>query len=69
MTNGTDSLAYELYKDSGRSTVYPSAPTGAASIAASNNAQAAANIYGTITAFQNVQAGSYSETITFTVEY
>jgi spore coat protein U-like protein len=67
-TDNTDSLAYQLYSDSGRSSEYPSASIGTPSTEASN-APRTADIYGTIAALQEAQPGSYSETITFTVEY
>jgi len=68
MTDGTDNLTYELYSDAGRSSVYPSASVGTPSSAASN-AVIQADIFGKIAALQNVQAGSYTESVTFTVEY
>lgn len=68
MTDGTDNLTYELYSDAGRSSVYPSSSAGTPDTAASN-AVIQADIYGTIGALQDVQAGSYAETVTFTVEW
>jgi len=68
MTDGTDNLTYELYSDAGRSSVYPSAGGSTPSTAA-NNGTITADIYGKITAQQDVEAGAYSETVTFTVEY
>jgi spore coat protein U-like protein len=68
MTDGTDSLTYELYSDSGRSSSYPSASPGISGNAASN-VPITADIYGTISALQDAQPGSYFETVTFTVEY
>lgn len=68
MTNGTDSLAYELYSDPARSNVYPDVSDGAPDTAASNG-PITKDIYGKIAALQNAGPGSYAETITFTVEY
>jgi spore coat protein U-like protein len=69
MTDGTDSLTYELYSDPGRTSVYPdSSATGTANTALSN-APATTEIYGTVFPFQDARPGSYAETVTFTVEY
>lgn len=68
MTDGTNNLNFELYSDSGRSSVYASTKTGGGATA-SNNSAVTSNIYGKVTAQQDVPAGSYSATLTATVEY
>jgi len=66
--SGPDSLTYELYEDAGRTSVFPSSSIGTPDTSASN-AVATKDIYGRIPAQQDVQAGSYSETVTATIEY
>lgn len=68
MTDGADTLSYELYSDSDRSAVYPNSSLGIPDTAA-DNTPVTKNIYGTIVAQQDAQPGTYTETITFTVEY
>jgi spore coat protein U-like protein len=68
MTDGTDNLTYALYTDVARTSVFPSSSVGTPDTSVSN-AVATKNIYGKITAQQDVQAGNYSETVTATIEY
>ncbi len=68
MSGGPDTLNYELYTDVARTTTFPSGSVGTPKIAPSN-APITEDIYGTITALQNVASGNYIETVTFTVEY
>lgn len=68
MTDGTDTLNYDLYQDISRATVWAAASPGTTGISA-NNAPNITNIYGRIPALQDVQAGAYSGTVTVTVEY
>ncbi len=68
MTDGTDTLNYDLYQDISRATVWAAASPGTTGISA-NNAPNTTNIYGRIPALQDVQAGAYSGTVTVTVEY
>lgn len=68
MTDGTDTLNYDLYQDLGRTTVWASASPGTTGTSA-NNAPNTTDIYGRIPALQDVQAGAYSGTVTVTVEY
>jgi spore coat protein U-like protein len=65
---GVETLDFELYSDAGRTTTYPSATEGITGNAA-NNAIITSNIYGRIAALQDVAVGSYSVTLTATVEY
>ena len=68
---GTPSyLTYEMYQDSGRTTVWGDA--GAALLtpaAAPSKAARNFTVYGRVTANQDVPAGSYSDTITATVNF
>jgi len=68
MTDGTDTLNFDLYQDIGRATVWAAASPGTTGISA-NNAPNTTNIYGRIPALQDVQAGAYSGTVTVTIEY
>lgn len=54
MTNGTDSLTYELYSNREMSSVYPETADGTAFTAASNT-PVTEDIYGTVAALQNAQ--------------
>jgi spore coat protein U-like protein len=68
MTDGVDTLSYELYQDAARTTVWPSGLPGVGGTSASN-APVTQGIYGRIPALQDVQAGIYSGTVTVTIEY
>lgn len=68
MTNGTDTLNFQLYQESGRTTAYPSVTPGVTGTAANNNT-ITSNLYGRIAALQNVGTGIYNGSVTFTVEY
>ena len=68
MTGGGDTIAFELYSDPGRTTLYAADNSGASEIAASINPMVR-GIYGRITPGQDVSAASYSATLVVTVEY
>jgi spore coat protein U-like protein len=68
MTDGTDSLSYDLYSDAGRTSTFPTDNSGAATNAPDNAAHTT-NVYGRIPAGQDVGVGSYTQTLTATVEY
>ena len=68
MTDGTDTLNFEMYRESGRTTAWPSASVGVTGTAASN-AVITLDIYGRITALQDVEAGTYNGTVVVTVQY
>ncbi len=68
MTDGTDLLNFQLYTDSGRLTAYPSTKEGGGTSAPSN-AEITTDIYGRIPNQQDVEVGSYTVTLTATVEY
>jgi len=68
MTDGTDTLNFEVYSEAGRSTVFPSA-SGTNNGTAADNNTITQNLYGRIAASQDVQVGSYSGSVTVTVEY
>lgn len=68
MISGTNLLSYQLYSDTGRTTVWgndatsdvPTTGTGAA---------VATTVYGSVTAGQNVPSGSYTDTVVATVSF
>lgn len=64
----TDYLTYELYQDTGHSTVWGNTSgTGVANTG--TGSQVAITVYGTVDAGQNVPAGSYSDTVVATVSF
>jgi spore coat protein U-like protein len=71
MTDGaTNYLTYELYQDSGRTTVWGNSGTGLFTPAAAPS-KAARNftVYGRVASNQDVPAGTYTDTITATVNF
>ena len=69
MTDGTDTLNYELYSDAGRTSAWGSTNPTAESYTSTSNAPSAKTIYGRISALQDVQAGNYADTVTITLEW
>jgi len=70
MTDGTDTLNFEMYTDAPGGTLWPSvSASGVVAGTAASNAQITVDIYGRITALQDVQAGTYNGTVVVTVEY
>ncbi len=68
MTDGTDTLNFEMYTDAGRTTTWASASPGTTGTAADNTA-ITENVYGRIASGQDVQVGTYNGSVTMTVEY
>jgi spore coat protein U-like protein len=69
MSDGTDTLNYELYSDAPGSTVWGSTqPTGVGYTSA-GNAVSTKTIYGRIPVLQDVPAGVYIGTVTVTLEF
>ena len=71
MTSGSNTLAYSLYTDSGRTTVWGDGSTGTSTIANTGTGTTQAfTIYGRVPAGQtSVPAGSYADTVSVTVTY
>lgn len=67
-TPGPTPLAYELYSDAGRTTVFPTTAGGAPSQSGNGSGQSI-TIYGRIASGQTVPAGSYSQTVTVNIDY
>jgi spore coat protein U-like protein len=71
MTDGSSNyLTYELYQDSGRSTVWGNSGAGLLSpVAAPSKAARNFTVYGRVTSNQDVPAGSYNDTVVATVNF
>jgi len=68
MTDGTDTMNFEIYQESGRTTAWPSVSPGVGSTAV-DNTTIQNDIYGRIAALQDVQVGTYNGSVTVTIEY
>ena len=67
MKAGADYLDYEMYSDSGRTTVWNTSNT--VSYAATSKAPASLTLYGRVAAGQDVPTGSYSDTVVATITF
>lgn len=68
LANTSDHLSYNLYSDSGRTTVWGN--TGVTGVARTGTGTSdAVTVYGSVTAGQNVPAGNYSDTVVATVTF
>jgi len=70
MVDGTNFLTYELYNEATRTTVWSEAGSGLLSTGVAPS-KAARNftVYGRVTSNQDVEAGSYSDTVVATVNF
>ncbi len=76
ITSGTDLLQYELYKNSGRSSIWGSGSVSGVvpdvSTSYTTDLKAGSqpiNIYGRVPAGQDISIGSYTDTVTITINY
>jgi spore coat protein U-like protein len=71
MSDGSSNfLTYELYQDSGRSTIWGNSGAGLLSpVAAPSKAARNFTVYGRVTSNQDVPAGSYNDTVVATVNF
>ena len=67
--NGGNSLNYQLYLDSGRSLVWGMTPGSSMMPGTGTGSPQNIPVYGRIPAFQEPPDGSYSDTVSVTVEY
>ncbi|MFT3762903.1 MAG: spore coat protein U domain-containing protein [Pseudoxanthomonas sp.] len=68
MANGTEMIAYDLYSNQARSTAFPT--SGSTASATGNGSVQSYTIYGRIPALSSLPtAGTYTDTVTLTVEY
>jgi spore coat protein U-like protein len=68
-TSGTNFLNYEIYQDAGRTIVWGSVASGQHQNTTGTGAAQNFTAYGRIPALQNVPAGSYTDTVTATVNF
>jgi spore coat protein U-like protein len=66
---GTDTLSYGLYTDSSRSTVWGDGVTGSDVTGTGTGSAVTETVYGRISGGQTKNTGSYTDTITVTVDY
>ena len=70
MTDGTDFMSYELYKDNGRTQVWGNSGTDLLVPAnAPSSAPRNFTVYGRVAAAQDVEAGNYNDTVVATVNW
>jgi len=71
MTDGSSNfLTYEMYQDSGRTTIWGNAGAGLLSpVAAPSKAARNFTVYGRVTSNQDVPAGNYNDTVVATVNF
>lgn len=70
MTNGTEFLSYELYKESDRTNVWGNAGGAAVTLpAATSNAVQQQTVYGRVPAAQDIGTGNYVDTVVITVTF
>jgi spore coat protein U-like protein len=67
MKSGTDFLNYEMYSDSGRTTVWNA--TNTVSYTAASKATTGLTLYGRVPQGQDVPVGSYSDTVQATITF
>jgi spore coat protein U-like protein len=70
MSSGSDKLSYQIYKDSGLTQVWTDSGSGVLSLGTVQSAlPQTVPVYGRIPAGQNVSVGSYSDTVTVTINF
>lgn len=70
MKSGSNSLAYQLYLDNSRATVWGDGTASSSTLAGTGTGNVQTiNIYGRLPSLANVVPGSYTDTVTVTVSY
>jgi spore coat protein U-like protein len=70
MSNGTDFLEYEIYKETGRTNIWGNAGGAAVTLGPmTTNAPQTVTVFGRVTPAQNVGTGGYSDTVLITVTF
>jgi spore coat protein U-like protein len=70
MKSGSNSLGYQLYLDTGRSTVWGDASNASSTSSGTGTGSTQSlTIYGRLPSLANVVPGSYSDTVTVTISY
>lgn len=70
MSNGTDFLGYEIYKETGRSNLWGNSGGGLVTIGPlASNAPQTQTVFGRVAPGQNVGVGNYTDTVVITVTF
>lgn len=69
LNTGSNYLNYEMYQDAGRITVWGTGADTLTPPAAPSKAPRSYTVYGRVSAGQDVEAGSYTDTVTATVNF
>lgn len=69
MASGAERLAYELYSDAGRTTVWGSVLASGVSYTPTSKDPVNISVYGRVPAGQDVGVGSYSDSVTATINF
>lgn len=69
MKSGANSLGYQLYLDTGRSTIWGDGTASSTSSGTGTGSTQSLTIYGRLPSLANVIPGSYTDTVTVTVSY
>lgn len=69
MSGGSDHLSYDLYQDSGRTTVFGNTSGTGVAYNASSSSPASVTVYGRVPGGQSVAAGSFSDTVVATITF
>lgn len=70
MKSGSNTLAYQLYLDSGHASVWGDGTSSSSTVAGTGTGNAQTlSIYGSLPSLANVVPGSYTDTVTVTVSY
>ena len=69
MKSGSNSLAYQLYLDAGRSSVWGDGTGSSTASGTGTGSTQSLTIYGRLPSLNNVVPGSYTDTVTVTVSY
>jgi spore coat protein U-like protein len=69
MASGADRLAYEIYSDASRSTVWGNTSGSGVSYTPSSSAPATLDVYGRVAAGQDAAVGTYSDTVVATINF
>jgi spore coat protein U-like protein len=69
MFNGTQYVNYDLYQDAGRNTAWGAQGSGTEQGGTGTNAAQTVTVYGRVPSGQSIGAGTYSDTVTATIEF
>ncbi|MET0519259.1 MAG: spore coat U domain-containing protein [Burkholderiaceae bacterium] len=69
MKSGANTLGYQIYLDSGRSTVWGDGTASSTKAGTGTGGAQALTVYGRIPSLANVVPGAYTDTVTVTVSY